>query len=527
MIGPFSLERPDGTTVTVPHAKNKALLVLLLASPRRMRARRWLEATLWSDRGQREASQSLRTALSTLRRELGAYKDALQSNRSAVHLVEGSITSDLDDVDLSDADPDFVEGIDIRDEAFEAWLTAFRREQDARRSPRTAPVKRDDARQPLVVGRMDVGSSRMEEYVAEAMLDFVDRNLTESLGEGLHRAAVPVRIDRGTMILRAAVVEQGEMARLALRLEEPVSRRRLWDGRAALAKGETDILRQSDLLRLVHSATSAVIHTLPRLDEPGSRTHSHALLSRAVREMFTFDPAKLRLAEGLITSAEGQEPRAIHLAWRALLYQFMLAERSEEDLDKLKCRSSECAQAALAAEPDNSIIQAICSVVHQLLDGTTRHGRHLAQRAIESNPSNVIAHTGLAVALARDGRPDEAKRVAERAHAIASGSPALHWIEMFHCLAAISCGQYQEATMYAESALSRAPQFRPPMRHLYALHLQAENFGLARNVAAKLRRLEPGFSLRQIRDDPQYPASTLRTSRLIELDDVPPYEGSR
>lgn len=521
LVGPFALLRPDGARIEIPHAKNRALLALLLAAPGRERSRRWLEATLWSDRGEKEASQSLRTALSALRRALGDHKAVIASDRHTVRLIEGGVVGDIEDATLREGDPDILEGLDIRDEAFEAWLTAFRRECDVKRIGAAPAPKAAPAKPRLIVGCISPGATRIEEYIAEALLNYVDRSLCDTLGERAQLVFAPARAGGHALTLRATAVEDGDLARMSLRLEDAVTQRRIWDGRASLKHRDALALESRELLRLAHGAASAVIGTVPSIDHVDEDGRRQALLSRAVREMFTFDPAKLQLADGLIQAAANGDPRPIHLAWRALLFQFILAERAHNDLDTIRARSAAFARAALEGAPDNAEVAAICSVVIQLIDGGSRVGKALAQRAISENPSNVIGYAGLTVSLLRDDRPEEAMRVAERALSIASTSPMHPWFEMFRSLAALSCENYEAASESAEIARVSAPQFRPPLRHLYALHLRDRNYGLAEGVATKLRNSEPDFSMQRMRDDVAYPAATLRASPLIDVDEGP------
>jgi len=58
------------------------------------------------------------------------------------------------------------------------------------------------------------------------------------------------------------------------------------------------------------------------------------------------------------------------------------------------------------------------------------------------------------------------------------------------------------------------------MRHLYALYLSTGQHQQAINVLTKLRKLEPDFSLDFVRNNPSFPASTLRTTPLIEQQDI-------
>jgi hypothetical protein len=138
LIGQFQVQDETGADRTPRGAKARAILALLCQTPDHCRPRRWLEMRLWSDRGQEQASGSLRQALTELRKALGPLADNLHSDRDCVSL--GGFATDLDQ------DPDgvrqamshgreFLEGIDIIDAAFCEWLAEERQRLAQRFGP--------------------------------------------------------------------------------------------------------------------------------------------------------------------------------------------------------------------------------------------------------------------------------------------------------------------------------------------------------------------------------------------------------
>ena len=107
---------------------------------------------------------------------------------------------------------------------------------------------------------------------------------------------------------------------------------------------------------------------------------------------------------------------------------------------------------------------------------------------------------------------------------IAERSAFQPWWQALAGLAAMALGRYEEAAHHYQAAYARAPAFRAPMRHLYALHRAAGRHDQAERILNTLRRLEPDFSLSRVRDDPAYPAATLRRSELIGRALAAPHE---
>ncbi|MEM7302778.1 MAG: hypothetical protein AAF468_17005 [Pseudomonadota bacterium] len=522
LIGTFAIMTRNGRPIVIKNSKNKALLVLLLTAPGQQRSRRWLEATLWSTREDKEAGQSLRTALSSLKKSLSSTESAIGSDRSNIWLGPGSFKVDLFGNNITHSDPDILEGLDVKDEQFEAWLTEFRREYEAKRTPDPHQDQSEfPARGIEFISRIDGGLNRDEQYLAESIVDLVDQSVSESIGRGLERLHPRHRSSRTGILLRTSVINKRGVARLAMRLEVANTKKRIWDARATVDCGEPELLDQIELLKIVYGASSAMISALPKLPGIHNTTDADAeiFLSRAIVQMFTFDPANLRASEALMNAAAIRIRHPVLKAWQSLLYQFMVAERLTADVENFKKLSEQYACEALSQEPDNANILAIVSVVNQLLGCDAGEGLALSRRALFLNPGNAMAHIALSIALLREGRANEAKEAVERAKSISSYSPFQHWIEMFHCLAAILCEDYDLAVRTAEAAASRTKDFRAPLRHLYALHLNNGNIGMAKKVVAQIKLTEPDFSMRLIRQNAEYPASTIRNSRLVEARD--------
>lgn len=128
LIGRFALSRADGSLITVSSKRGRALLALLAVAPSGHRERRWLQYKLWSTRGDREGSGSLRQCLTGLRRALGDAGDVLITDRTSVGLDMSQVEVDTANLDklLSEnpnhAKSEFLEGLDIADPEFDDWL---------------------------------------------------------------------------------------------------------------------------------------------------------------------------------------------------------------------------------------------------------------------------------------------------------------------------------------------------------------------------------------------------------------------
>lgn len=139
-LGDLSLRDAAGAAVRLKARKSLLLLACLAAAPDRRSTRERLAAMLWPDRGDEQARNSLRTALSDIRRELG---DAVETDGDTLVLALSVVDTDIAslrrrardaDADADDGHPlgdffagDFLAGEDFGD-ADDGWLAARRAE---------------------------------------------------------------------------------------------------------------------------------------------------------------------------------------------------------------------------------------------------------------------------------------------------------------------------------------------------------------------------------------------------------------
>jgi TolB-like protein len=141
LFGGFEARRGSGTVVDLPGQKERALLAYLAMSPGDAHPRERLAGLLWSERGDRQARDSLKQALMRLRRCLDAAEGgALRADRQSVALEPAAVSVDVLAFEEFIRDGtinalaqaiaiyrgDLLEGIAIHDQAFENWLLVER-----------------------------------------------------------------------------------------------------------------------------------------------------------------------------------------------------------------------------------------------------------------------------------------------------------------------------------------------------------------------------------------------------------------
>ena len=141
LLGQFECKTDDDKAISLQTRKAEALLAYLALEPGIRHPRERLINLLWSDRGEEQARNSLRQALSAIKKPLsGLAESPLNVDRTTVLLDPGLVQVDAiefeqsanaNDIErLSQAaslyQGEFMEGVSIRDRASEEWLTQQR-----------------------------------------------------------------------------------------------------------------------------------------------------------------------------------------------------------------------------------------------------------------------------------------------------------------------------------------------------------------------------------------------------------------
>ena len=140
LLGGFRLRLAGGETIDLPGQKDRALLAFMALHPGGTHTREKLAGLLWSDRGDQQARDSLKHALTPLRQCLLAAASPLVADRQSVRLEPAALSVDVTLFEqlLREGTPealerattlyggDLLDGIDVRDVSFEDWLAVER-----------------------------------------------------------------------------------------------------------------------------------------------------------------------------------------------------------------------------------------------------------------------------------------------------------------------------------------------------------------------------------------------------------------
>ena len=523
LFGPLAVTAADGSELTPSGKKARALIALLATSPGYERHRRWLEDKLWSDRGPEQASASLRQTLSEIRRTLKGYDHLIGIDRNTVRLSASHIVTDLEDADRHAAEGrDFLEGLDVRDPEFEEWLRLMRN-QFSHSAPLAAPAAQPtgtDAR--ISIRCVSVtAETKIAGLIGEMLSNQIGQNLGEQLSAWCrtdNSETADTEPDNSDIEVKCHVCEAQDHTAAFITTTYGPHRQLLYSKAFSVSERSVDLFNSDDLSRAVFEATERTVSRLP------SVVHSHnptveasRLLQLAMGKIFSFRAGELTTADGLLEQAYLLDPNPAFLAWRALICNIQAIEMFSLDVGHLQAEARRLMDQALSLGHDNALVLSLAALVQVMLFDDACSALDLARPAMETNPNSAFALQSIAMAQMLSGNTESAYLVSQRSHHIAGSSRYGHWWDLFHSLACVASGRYDEALLHAEASSRKAPHFRPPLRSLLALYGHFGREHEAALVATRLRALEHSFSIERFIDDENYPNRTLRQAGLLEL----------
>src|SRR5262245_44726497 len=257
-----------GHVIDIAGRKERALLAVLAMPPGEPRSREKLAGLLWSDRSDKQARDSLKQALLRLRKSFGSLHTLpIVTDRASVTLNRAEVAIDVQEFEqlvaagtldgLARATKlyrgDLLEGLDVRDPAFEEWLLFER--QRLRDQARDALTR-------LLAHHMVGGASDQASAVARRLLAL------DPLQETAHRALMQIYAQQGQTAL---ALRQYQLCCDALQAELGVK-----------PEAETERLYQSiqakRRARQVHTSPSGIVAETSSSHDPPPAASSRPTL---------------------------------------------------------------------------------------------------------------------------------------------------------------------------------------------------------------------------------------------------------
>jgi len=512
---------------------------MLALSPEGKRSRVWLQDKLWGSRGKEQAAASLRQTLFEIRQILGDERPALASDKFNVWLTRDFVEIDLDrPAALADEQAgELLEGFDIGEEGFEDWLREQRLRFGADRT-RPAPEPSVDER----TSRKDRGASYRPQYqvvlvrgrqsgqdeasvLADSLVDSIAKTITELAaatildrrgGTELASESEDIRGSAATLSLRSDIFGTDTKQLVRLVLLRPPTDTLAWSSTLQLPGRDEIDPNNPTVMRCINQIVDVVIDQFAKQqDKDLEGVASSSLCYSGILHLFRLGKMNFDAADKFFAKAFEIEPRGIHLAWRAYLRTFLLAERQYACRKTIDEEAFGFMRRALEMEPHNSYVAGLSAHVHTMMRRSYVAAYELAERSILLNHANPIGWACLGIAKSYLGKSEEGFHHTILARAIAGSSPFRYQLDALSCIAGTMAGELDRAIHLAEASHALAPTFAPPLRYLSALYAHDGQHERSFEMVERLQAIEPDFSYDKLRDK-SYPAAGLHRSSIIE-----------
>jgi len=534
VLGPFQMTGPGGEDLTPRAQKSCALLAILALTTNHKRPRASLQDKLWSDRGPVQGANSLRQALTEIRKCLGPYRDYLVSDNRLISLADNCFEVDIENL-LAEDQPvgsraegaTLLEGIGIRDEEFENWLRDERSAFQGTLSSHPGSVI-----EPAAVLGPDISSSFIQSSAmwrpwvrilspTVATGDsgiFYSKVISDTIARGIQEygAADISTVIRETpgIDLQVDVFPTDTFVAVHVTLLEARSGRLLWSGTQHVPSGVEFICNVAALQKLMNQSIDIGLIQLRNLLSDSDNENAYAIGFDALQMMFSGSRDNLSIAESYLDRAYERGSKGIMLALKAYSKTFLMGEHLADRKAHIE-ETQALLRQAIEFEPFNSNVLAFASYIHSFILADYRTGHDLAEKSLNYNPANPLALAFLGRAKTYLGKTDEGYRLLSRARTIAGPGPIRYTIEFLTGVAATLSGRYAEAIRLHEMSRTMEPRYRAPLRYLLILYLKTGDQQKARAILEEIRKFEPDFSLQTIRQN-SYPSEGLRVSGLLD-----------
>ncbi|MEM6474714.1 MAG: tetratricopeptide repeat protein, partial [Pseudomonadota bacterium] len=196
-------------------------------------------------------------------------------------------------------------------------------------------------------------------------------------------------------------------------------------------------------------------------------------------------------AERLLDSAKALAPMSaeilIEQAWLTIR-KLWLRRGTHDEIRSLR----KLAQRASNADPDDARGYMVCGIAEFWLQQPDRAER-LFKRAIELNPSLVMAHAQLGSCLHHRGACEEAIATLERARRLSPNDQDLFFTQGELAMAHLMLGQCEKAIDHAEASLARRAAYWSAHVAKINAHVRLEQWEAARTGYDELMEAQPLF----------------------------------
>jgi len=291
-------------------------------------------------------------------------------------------------------------------------------------------------------------------------------------------------------VLEGSVRQAGERVKITAQLIDAATGYHLWS--------QTYERDYQDIFAIQEEISQAIVASL-KLRLPGERAgrdlmvpetsdpEAHKLVLQGMAAVRAQNEGSVRQARELFEQALTRDPDYLRARAELASVLFTLAYRGVLPVEEGYGAARREAERVLAVDPGNAEAHVVLGLVAEWQDWDWKRGEAHYRRALERNPSNAPAHTGLGWLLMRLGQSeralDEAKRAVELDPLSAQAHNALGALYIY-------ASRYHEGIAALEKALALAPEATNVVGNLALVHALLGALPVALRYAEQARAVD-------------------------------------
>lgn len=514
LYGAFWVAWPSGEDVPLKGSKLKAMIALLALDPRGVRTRSWLQDKLWGRVGTEHGRASLRQSLRTLRAVFGGQcehffdigHDQIQLRPECFEIVG------------DEGDGQLLEGLDIDEPGFRNWLSERRASQQVSPTPGQKDVPADQRLLPsiAVLPFTGFGVQPGDDAVGDVLAAELTRAMARSSLIDVISHLSSRKIDSRTtdlqqlrQLLDVDYAIQGQFVpyarhlRLDIDLIDVDRGKIIWTSDFQVDLGDFlngdkeaiwQIGQQVGQTIVYHSIDLASTEPLPDLESHRLLMSSIALMHELRLNLFARSRTQLEELLARIPNS------SILNAWLAQWYNLSIQQGWSIDRAKDGRIALDHVNRALDANPHCSFSLAMDGLAKTFFTKNFVDAGESYDQALRINPNNSLAWLFKSVMETFKDEGETAVQSAARACRLSPLDPHRFLYDSLSASAAVAAGRYEDAVRFAEDSLKVNGRHNSTYRSLIPALVELGREDEARKYAARLMRIEPGFSVRNYED---------------------------
>ncbi len=510
LCGNFSLD-VCGTRVEIQGGRQRAILALLATAAGHKKAREFLTAMLWPRSPEAQAAGSLRTALTTIRRQLGPVAELLAADRTYVWLDHTDIS-----VTLPVARETFFEDAPTKiGTEFDHWLQTERsrladpiqppvpervRDRVLRPGVGILPIRvygNDPRCSTLAATILEIVTEALRAYEVADIFDFrhilVDGNGADSTG-----------IADPEMLIELTAVGAGDVAQIGFGVVSTAGRQVLWNRSLTTDLSRLTAFPADDAVEFANMAVDAVLSVLFRRRElcQGLHVGGPSSMIGVLHKLFSMSAR----AQHEVRTFLSQQPELMDSAVANAAYALSIANTLGEenalaaDLEKAR----EHAIRSREIDPQNPLVLALAGHVHGFALREMELGDEMEALARKVAPNMAICWDFSAMNAVYRGDFEHALDYSRVALKLGQFSAYRPLFQSSLAIASTLSGDHECAVRMSQSILTQIPDFLAVMRHCSVSLARLGRHEEALQMIRHIRENDEQFESRGILE-PNYP----------------------